>query len=321
MAEGVFVISEQRDGKFRKVTYEAISEGRRVADKIGGELTVALLGCDIESLTSEVGRYGADKVLAVEDPALADFVPETYAGILEQMIKTIEPELILIGATSQGKDLSPQLAAMLDAGLVMECIGISAEKGQLTFTRSIYGGKVLACVIVKGHPKIAAIRPNVLAIKENSRRCTVDKWNWQIDRSKTTVLEEQLQNKGNVELTESEVIVSGGHGTRGDFSNIKALVDILNGAVGASRSAVDQGWRAHSDQVGQTGKTVSPSLYIACGISGAIQHMAGISGSKIIVAINKDPDAPIFAKSDFGIVGDLFEILPAIAAEAKKLKS
>jgi len=321
MAEGVFVISEQRDGKFRKVTYEAISEGRRVADKIGGELTVALLGCDIESLASEAGRYGADKVLAVEDPALADFVSETYAGTLEQMIKTIEPELILIGATSQGKDLSPQLAAMLDAGLVMECIGISAEKGQLTFTRSIYGGKVLACVIVKGHPKIAAIRPNVLAIKENSRRCTVDKWNWQIDRSKTTVLEEQLQNKGNVELTESEVIVSGGHGTRGDFSNIKALVDILNGAVGASRSAVDQGWRAHSDQVGQTGKTVSPSLYIACGISGAIQHMAGISGSKIIVAINKDPDAPIFAKSDFGIVGDLFEILPAIAAEAKKLKS
>lgn len=321
MAKGVFVISEQHQGKFRKVTYEAISEGRRIADKIGGELTVALLGCGVESLTSEPGRYGADKVLAVVDPALSNFVSETYAGILERIIKTVEPELILIGATAQGKDLAPQLAAMLDAGLVMECIGIAAEKDQLVFTRSIYGGKVLASAVLKGNPKIAAIRPNVMPIKDSPRPCSVDHISCQIDGSKTTVLEELLQSSGSVELTEAEIIVAGGHGTRGDFKHIEALADILKGAVGASRSAVDQGWRPHSEQVGQTGQNVSPSLYIACGISGAIQHMAGIAGSKIIVAINKDADAPIFTKADFGIVHDLFEILPAIAAEAQKVNS
>jgi len=190
----------------------------------------------------------------------------------------------------------------------------------LTYTRPMFGGKIIANVEIEGSPQIVAIRPNVMNITENSKECSIEKPAVQVGDLKTKVVEMKMETGDKVELTEADIIVSGGRGTGGDYAAIEALADALGAAVGASRSAVDEGWRPHSDQVGQTGKTVSPTLYVACGISGAIQHLAGMSTSKYIVAINKDEEAPIFSKADLGIAGDLFEVIPAVTEEVKKLK-
>lgn len=221
----------------------------------------------------------------------------------------------------QGKDLAGRLAARLDAGVAMDCVAINLENGQLTYTRPMFGGKVLAAVEIEGSPQIVAIRPNVMSIAEASRAGTIEKPAVDVGTVKAAVLEKSMETGDKIELTEADIVVSGGRGTGGNFSAVEQLAAALGGAVGASRSAVDEGWRPHSDQVGQTGKVVSPTLYVACGISGAIQHLAGMSTSKYIVAINKDPEAPIFSKADFGIVGDLFQMVPAIAEEVKKIKS
>ena len=320
MAQGVFVITEQRDGEFRKVSFEAVSEGRRIADGMTAEVTAVVLGSGIENIAGELGKYGADKVLAVDDAGLADYTTDAYVNVLAELIKNIDPVLIILGATVQGKDLSGRLAARLDAGVAMDCVAIKLDNGQLTYTRPMFGGKVLADVEIEGTPQIAAIRPNVMEIGENAKAGAVEKPEVGLGEVKTAVLERIMDTGDKVELTEADIVVSGGRGTAGDFKAIEELAAALGGAVGASRSAVDEGWRPHSDQVGQTGKVVSPTLYIACGISGAIQHLAGMSTSKYIVAINKDPEAPIFSKADFGIAGDLFKLIPAIAEEVKKLK-
>ena len=204
--------------------------------------------------------------------------------------------------------------------MAMDCTAIKLDNGNLTYTRPMFGGKIVADVEIEGSPQIVAIRPNVMDAVENLKDAAIEKPAAQVGDVKTNVVEMKMETGDKLELTEADIIVSGGRGTGGDYAAIEALATELGAAVGASRSAVDEGWRPHSDQVGQTGKTVSPTLYVACGISGAIQHLAGMSTSKYIVAINKDEEAPIFSKADFGIVGDLFEIVPAIAEEVKKLK-
>jgi electron transfer flavoprotein alpha subunit len=321
MAQGVFVITEQRDGAFRKVSYEVVSEGRRIADGLGGDLTAVVIGAGVDGIASELEKYGPDKILVADDPALADYTTDAYTNVLSELVKSVDPAVIVAGASAQGKDLAARLAARLDVGLAMDCTAVKLEGGNLTLTRPMYGGKVLAEIEIEGSPQIIAVRPNVMDITETSKESATEKPAVQVGEIKTTVLDKVMDAGNKVELTEADIIVSGGRGTRGEFGAIEDLAAALGGAVGASRSAVDEGWRLHSDQVGQTGKVVSPTLYIACGISGAIQHLAGMSTSKYIVAINKDEEAPIFSKADFGIVGDLFEIVPAIAEEVKKITS
>lgn len=320
MAQGVFVITEQRDGAFRKVTFEAVSEGRRLADGLGCDLTAAVLGSGVESIAGEIEKYGPDKILVADDAALANYTTDGYTNVLADLIKPLDPTLIITGASNQGKDLCARLAARLDAGLAMDCVAVNLDSGQLTCTRPMFGGKILADVQIEGTPQIVAIRPNVMDITESARACSIDKPAVQAGEVKTAVVDKVMDTGDKIELTEADIVVSGGRGTGGDFKLIEELAALLNGAVGASRSAVDEGWRPHSDQVGQTGKVVSPTLYIACGISGAIQHLAGMSTSKYIVAINKDPEAPIFSKADFGIAADLFNVVPALAEEIKKIK-
>ena len=320
MAQGVFAITEQRDGELRKVSLEAVSEGRRVADGLGTDLTAVVLGTAVEGLAEELKKYGPDKIWVADDPALADYTTDAYTNILADLIRSADPAVVILGASAQGKDLAGRLSARLDAGVAMDCIALKLDNGSLTYTRPMFGGKIVADVEIEGAPQIVAIRPNVMDITEASKDSSIDKPAVQVGEVKTKIIEKTLDTGDKVELTEADIIVSGGRGTGGEYAAIEALADELGAAVGASRSAVDEGWRPHSDQVGQTGKTVSPTLYVACGISGAIQHLAGMSTSKHIVAINKDEEAPIFSKADFGIAGDLFEVVPAITEEVKKLK-
>ena len=319
MAQGVFVITEQRDGAFRKVSFEAVSEGRRIADGLGAGLTAVVLGSGVEGMAAELEKYGPDKILVADDPALADYTTSAYTNIIADLVKSADPAVIILGASAQGKDLSARLAARLDAGLAMDCTAVKLESGNLTYTRPMFGGKIFADVEIDGDLQIVAIRPNVMDITESAKQCVTEKPAVQVGDVKTTVVEKSMDTGDKVELTEADIVVSGGRGTSGNFEAVEQLAAALGGAVGASRSAVDEGWRPHSDQVGQTGKVVSPGLYVACGISGAIQHLAGMSTSKYIVAINKDPEAPIFSKADLGIVGDLFEVIPAVTEEVKKI--
>jgi electron transfer flavoprotein alpha subunit len=320
MAQGVLVVAEQADGTFRKIAYEAVSEGRRLADTLGETVSAVVLGSGIEGMAGELGKYGADKILVGDDPAVADYTTDAYANVLFDVVKDNDPRILLLGASSQGKDLSARLAARLGVGLAMDCIALTLDGEKLIATRPMYGGKVLAKVALEGIPQMSAIRPNVMEIVEAAKAGNIEKIKIETGVVKTRVVEKRLETASKVDLTEADVIVSGGRGMGGpDFSVIEELAEALGGTVGASRSAVDEGWRPHSDQVGQTGKVVSPNLYIACGISGAIQHLAGMGSSKYIVAINKDPEAPIFKKADYGIVEDLFKAVPAIMAELKKV--
>ena len=321
MSQGVLVLAEQVDGSFRKIAYEAVCEGRRLADALGEPLTAVILGSGVKGIAVELGRYGADKILVGDDPVLADYMTDAYTNVLFDIVKNNDPEILLLGASTQGKDLSARLAARLDTGLAMDCIALRIDGQTLIATRPVFGGKVLAEVAIEGRPPMAAIRPNVMDIVEAQKGGAVEKVPVEAGVAKTRVLEKKVEAAAKADLTEADMIVSGGRGMGGaDFSVLEELADVLGATVGASRAAVDEGWRPHSDQVGQTGKVVSPSLYIACGISGAIQHLAGMGSSKYIVAVNKDPEAPIFKKADYGIVGDLFEAVPAITAELKKLR-
>ena len=320
MAQGVFAITEQRDGELRKVSFEVVSEGRRVADGLGAELTAVVLGSGVDGLAEELKKYGPDKILVADDAGLADYTTDAYCNVLSDLIQSADPAVIITGASAQGKDMAGRLAAKLDAGVAMDCVKVQLDGGNLTYTRPMFGGKINADVEIDGARQIVAIRPNVMDIAEAAKDSAFEKPAVQLGEVKTSVVGKKMDTSDKVELTEADIIVSGGRGTGGDYAGIEALADALGAAVGASRSAVDEGWRPHSDQVGQTGKTVSPTLYIACGISGAIQHLAGMSTSKYIVAINKDEEAPIFSKADFGIVGDLFEIVPALIEEVKKVR-
>lgn len=313
----VLVIAEQVDGVFRKVTFEALS----AAAQLGGDIAAAVLGGGIESAAGELATYGAARILVADDPALAEYTVDTYTNVLAGIIGQLNPEVIIIGASTQGKELAARLSARLDAALATDCLDLKMDGGQVLVTRPMYGGKVLADVALAGAPAIVALRPNIISAVEAPGKGAVETVAANVGDVKTEVKSKQLET-GKIDLTEAEIVVSGGRGMGGDdYSTVETLAQVLGAAVGASRSAVDEGWRSASDQVGQTGKTVSPNLYVACGISGAIQHLAGMSSSKVIVAINKDPEAPIFTKADYGIVGDLFEVLPALTEEVKKIKA
>ena len=325
MAQGVWAIAEQRDGDIRKISYEIVSEGRRLADALGQPLTAVLLGSGIKSKAAQLAQYGADRVLVADDPRLEPFTTDAYVSVLTQLAKEGGPAILLMGASVQGKDLFARLSASLGVGMAQDCMAFSVEGGNLIANRPIYAGKAYAKLTFQDSwPQMATARPNVMKmnVPDPSRSAEVVDAAFTLDAAglKTRVVDIVKDTSGKVDLTEADKIVSGGRGMKGpeNYKILEELADLIGATVGASRSAVDAGWRPHKDQVGQTGKVVSPNLYIACGISGAIQHLAGMSTSKVIVAINKDPDAPIFQKADYGVVGDLFEVVPALTQEVKK---
>jgi len=325
MAQGVWTIAEQREGAIRKVTYEIVSEGRRLADALGQELTVLLLGSNIKDKAAELGHYGADKVLVADDPRLEPYTTDAYVSVISELVKANDPAILLMGASTQGKDLSARLCGSLGISMAQDCTVFTAEDGNLVATRPIFAGKAYAKVTFENSfPQMASARPNVMSIGEpdTSKSAEIIDASFSLDDNvlKTKVVNVVKDESGKVDLTEAEKIVSGGRGMKGpeNYNILEELADLIGATVGASRAAVDAGWRPHTDQVGQTGKVVSPNLYVACGISGAIQHLAGMGTSKVIVAINKDPDAPIFQKDDYGVVGDLFDVVPALTEEVKK---
>lgn len=325
MPQGIWIIAEQRDGDIRKITYEIISEGRRLADALGQELTTVLLGSNIKDKASELGHYGADKILVADDSRLEPYTTDAYVSVISELVKANDPAILLIGASVEGKDLSARLAGRLDVGMAQDCTAFSLEEGNLVAIRPIYAGKAYTKVTFEDSwPQMATARPKVMEIAEpdTSRTAEIIDAPFSIDDNdlKTKIVDVAKDQSGKVDLTEADNIVSGGRGMKGpeNYKILEDLADLIGAGVGASRSAVDAGWRPHSDQVGQTGKVVSPNLYIACGISGAIQHLAGMSTSKYIVAINKDEDAPIFQRADYGVVADLFDVVPALTEEVKK---
>ena len=319
MSKGIMVVAEQSDGGFRKVTFEILSEGKRMADKLGCSLTAVVLGAGIDASAQELQAYGPDRILAVEDAALAEYLTDAYSNGLSADLLQEDPGIVLVGASVQGTDLSARVAARLDAPLAPDCVAITCEGDEISATRPIYAGKLLAKVVLEGELRLFSVRPITAQIVKTGGDAAVEKVAVEVG-AVTMVFVEKSMETGKIDLTEADIVVSGGRGMGGkDYSVVEALAEALGAAVGASRAAVDEGWRPHSDQVGQTGKVVSPGLYMAFGISGAIQHLAGMSSSKVIVAINSDAEAPIFAKADYAVVADLFEIAPYITDEIKKI--
>ena len=319
MTQQILVVTELWNNAFRKISFEALSQGRELADKAGASLTALVLGSDIGAKAEELREYGPDKIITADDPALKTFRPDEYENVVCACIEAVNPTWVLFGATRQGKELSARVAARCVTGLAVECTGFSVERETLLAQRSLYGGKVTAMVEIRGDIQLVSIRPNVFEIKQRPNDCPIETMAVAPGESRVELIEERIEFSTKAELTEADYIVSGGRGMSGpDFQVLEELADALGGAVGASRNAVDLGWRPQSDQVGQTGKVVSPKLYIACGISGAMQHIAGMRTSEVIVGINNDPDALIFRVADYGIVDDLFEVVPAITAELKK---
>ncbi|OPL13994.1 MAG: electron transfer flavoprotein subunit alpha [delta proteobacterium MLS_D] len=323
MAKGIMVVAEQRDGAFRKVSFEIASAARKLADEAGEEVSAVVLGSGVEGIAGELGKYGVDTIYLADDPVFEKYTTEAYAAAVTKLVKEKDPAILLLAASVEGKDLSSRLVGSLATGMASDCTELRLEGGKLIATRPVYAGKAFAELEITGSPQMASLRPNVFPVVENAKAGAVEKFDAGVDASalKTKVADINKDTSGKVELTEATVIVSGGRGMKGpeNYQILEELANVLGAAVGASRAAVDAGWRPQTDQVGQTGKVVSPNLYIACGISGAIQHLAGMGSSKYIVAINKDDEAPIFAKADYGIVDDLFKVVPEITTEVKKI--
>ena len=322
----IMIYGEIKAGKIKKTAFELASEGRKLADQLGGTLTAFLMGSQAEQFAPDLARYGVDTVYVAESPQLDTYNSEYYAQALAHLIGEKKPDIVLISHSMQGKDLAPRTAAKLGVAAIADCVSFELEGSALVGKRPMYAGKCYAQWTAVKSPQIASARPNVLETSENPKAGTVEKVSFSPDTSRSTYVTKDLNldTSGKVDLTEAEIIVSGGRGMGGsDYSLIEEMAAIFGSraTVGASRAAVDAGWRPHSDQVGQTGKTVTPNLYIACGISGSIQHLAGMGSSKVIVAINKDSEAPIFTKADYGVVGDLFKVVPEFNKELKALLS
>ncbi|PHA00762.1 electron transfer flavoprotein subunit alpha [Bacillus pseudomycoides] len=322
MARKVLVMGEVRDGSLRNVSFEAVAAAKTIAE--GGEVVGLLLGESVASFAKELIHYGADRVVTVESDKLNSYTSDGYAQAFLAVYEEEKPEGIVFGHTALGKDLSPKLAAKLHAGLISDVTALEVAGGNVVFTRPIYSGKAFEKKIVTDGVLFATIRPNNIAPleKDGAREGDVSSMTVDVKDLRTVIKEVVRKTAEGVDLSEAKVIIAGGRGVKSEegFKPLKELADVLGGAVGASRGACDAEYCDYSLQIGQTGKVVTPDLYIACGISGAIQHLAGMSNSKIIVAINKDPEANIFKVADYGIVGDLFEVLPLLTEEFKKLK-
>lgn len=326
MAKGIWVIAEQSKSEIRKVSLELLSQGKIIADDIGEPLVAVLPGKDVEKLADQIASYGVDKVIVIDDERLADYTTGAYTSVLNRVIRKEEPRVILLGNTAVGKDLAPRLAHRLGVGMASDCTGMEIDADNfLTFRRPIYGGKAFVQVASNVRPVVATIRPNTFpaAVPDPSHKAEIVKETADIEPSDLRAVVREIASavSQRPELIEADIIISGGRGMKGpeNYRILEECADVIGAAVGASRAAVDAGWIEQKFQVGQTGKTVSPVLYIACGISGAIQHLAGMGSSRVIVAINKDPEANIFNVADYGIVGDLFEIVPLLTEEFKKI--
>lgn len=326
---GILVFAEQREGKVKRVALEALGAARRLIPQVGGEISAVLIGDQVASEAKGLAAAGADKIYLAEDPGLKLYSSEGYASVVADLARKKESALILMGATAMGKDLGPKVAAKLQGPFAGDCTGLEiGENGMLIAGRPMYAGKIFSKVVSRqSRFQVATLRPNLFTVNppDASKEPSIERCSPAVDLSKLIAKVKEIVSApgSKVELTEAQIIVSGGRGLQKpeNFHLVEALAEALGAAVGASRAAVDAGWKPHSYQVGLTGKTVSPLLYIACGISGAIQHQAGMSSAKYIVAINKDPNAPIFKIANYGIVGDLFEILPKLTEAVKKLKS
>ncbi len=321
----VFVETKE-DGTVKSVGIELLTPGKELAEKQGGKLVAVIIGYCVDVAVKNAAEHGADQVIVVEGNEYAHYSTDAYVIAMNALVEKYGPTSILIGATNNGRDLAPRLSCRLNTGLTADCtaLDIDEETGNVEWTRPAFGGNLMATIVCPDHrPQIGTVRPGVFKKSEaGEAKAEIIRENICIEAEKirTQVLSVVTEmNSKNVDLEGAEIIVAGGRGVGGldGFQVLQSLADELGAVVGASRAAVDAGWISHAHQVGQTGKTVAPKLYIACGISGAIQHMVGMSGSEVVVAVNKDPEAPIFAVADYGVVGDLFEILPALTKELK----
>jgi electron transfer flavoprotein alpha subunit len=311
----VLAFAEERGGKIKKSSLETVRAGKRLTDAVGGKFAALIAGAGVTEIAPGLGRYGAGRVIIVDDPGLAQHSNSAMAKIIAEIARAEAAELVLLPASSMGKDLAPRVAVKLSAGLASDCIDVRPDGNDIIATRPVFAGRALLDVRVTTPVKVFTLRPNVFEAGEENTEAHLETRTVSLDPADTvTRVKETKVAAGRPDVTEADIIVSGGRGMKGPehFVLIERLADVLGAGVGASRAVVDAGWRPHDEQVGQTGKTVSPSLYIACAISGAVQHLAGMSTSKYIVAINRDKDAPIFQLADYGIVGDVFEVLPVL---------
>ncbi len=327
--KGVWVFAEQRDGELQKVALELLGKGREIADKLGVELTALLLGHkNIEEMTKELGAFGADKVLVCDNELLTHYSTDGYTKVINEVVNAKKPEILFIGASFIGRDLGPRVAGRLSTGLTADCtsLDVDAETNNLLMTRPAFGGNLMATIVCGDHrPQMSTVRPGVFEklAKDENRTFQVEKFDAQLSASdiRTETIEVVKSVKEMVDITEADIVVSGGRGVgcKENFALLQELADVMGGTLAGSRAAVDNGWVEKAVQVGQTGKTVRPTIYIACGISGAIQHLAGMQDSNYIIAINKDSDAPIMKAADVALVGDFAKVIPEMIAQYKEM--
>lgn len=329
--KGIYVIAEQFEGKLRDVSFELLGQARVLADTIGDEVGAVLIGKDVKPLAQELIAHGAHKVYVYDDAQLEHYNTTAYAKVLVDFFNKQKPNVYLVGATNIGRDLGPRVANMLKTGLTADCtqLGVDDDKKTIVWTRPALGGNIMAEIICPDNrPQMGTVRPHVFKKPEADASAQGEVIDMKADLTDADFMTKFIEliklGDGGVKIEDADFIVSGGRGMNSEepFKTgiLKELADVLGGAVGASRAAVDAGWIDALHQVGQTGKTVAPKIYVACAISGAIQHLAGMTGSDCIIAINKDEDAPIFKVCDYGIVGDVFDVLPKLTAAIKKAK-
>lgn len=321
----ILAFVESRENKIKNAGFETASTALKLANELGADIEILLIGSGADSAAGELGNYGIKRIIIADDPRLEKYSTTAYSKILAEAAKQRGADILILSATAMGKDMSSRVSAKLEAGLVADCTDIKTDNGNIIATRPVYAGKAYIDVKVSSPVKIFTLRPNVFKpVKADGVTAESEKINVQLEDADFKVqVKEIVVSSEKLDVTEANIVVSGGRGLKGpeNFYLVEDLAKVLGGAAGASRAIVDAGWRPHEDQVGQTGKTVSPALYIAVGISGAIQHLAGMSSSKCIVAINKDKDAPIFQIADYGIAGDALEVMPVLIEECKKVLS